>query len=144
MAEHERPYLSQPDALEFPNETWPSQDIRKSEVFEWAAIHSSGAERQRFQERAAFFFEYSTSTLLASPGRFYTRPLILLLTNGVRYAWLAANGGVLPEKIESTSVSFPAATPFEPQKVRAMRRLKILVVAGAILTVGLVALLVIR
>ena len=144
MADHERPYLSQPDALEFPNETWPSQDIRKAEVFEWAAIHASGADRQRFQERARFFFEYSTSTLLESPGRFYTRPLILLLTNGVRYAWLTAKAGALPDPIQAPVLSFPAPASFEPQKVRAMRRLKLLIVAGAVLTVGLAALVALR
>src|SRR5262249_31288640 len=35
MARHERPYLARPDLLEYPTETWPAQDLRKSEVFDW-------------------------------------------------------------------------------------------------------------
>ena len=40
MAEHERPYLERPEQLEFPNETWAAQDIRKAAVFEFAARHA--------------------------------------------------------------------------------------------------------
>ena len=43
MAEHEYPYLEKPEVLEFPTETWPAQDMRKSEVFKYAALHASGA-----------------------------------------------------------------------------------------------------
>ena len=67
MAEHEYPYLEKPEVLEFPTETWPAQDIRKSEVFMYAALHASGAERERFLERADFFFRYSVDTLTADP-----------------------------------------------------------------------------
>src|SRR5262249_50076324 len=37
MADHERPYLDEPAILEFPTETWPAQDLRKSEIFDHAA-----------------------------------------------------------------------------------------------------------
>jgi hypothetical protein len=56
MADHERPYLDHPDGLEFPTETWAAQDIRKSDVFYFAAQHAEGAERARFLERAEYFF----------------------------------------------------------------------------------------
>ncbi len=36
MAEHEYPYLDRPEILEYPTETWPAQDMRKSEVFDLA------------------------------------------------------------------------------------------------------------
>src|SRR5262249_16248974 len=51
MGDHESPYLTRPERLEFPTETWSAQDIRKSDVFEFAAKHSSGRERERFRER---------------------------------------------------------------------------------------------
>ena len=32
------PVLDKPEMLEFPNETWAAQDMRKSEVFKFAAV----------------------------------------------------------------------------------------------------------
>ena len=32
MAENEQPYLHQPEKLEFPNDTWAAQDIRRANV----------------------------------------------------------------------------------------------------------------
>src|SRR5262249_19709435 len=48
MTEHEYPYLDKPEKLEYPTETWAAQDMRKSEVFKYAAKHASGDERDRF------------------------------------------------------------------------------------------------
>ena len=69
MAQQECPYLSRPEILEHPTETWVAQDMRKSEVFQWAAMHADGAERAAFLEQAEFFFRYSVDTLLAMPSR---------------------------------------------------------------------------
>ena len=41
MCANERPYLDTPERLEFPNETWAAQDIRKAAVFEFAARHAT-------------------------------------------------------------------------------------------------------
>ncbi len=46
MAEHEYPYLEKPEILEYPTETWAAQDMRKSEIFDYAARHTTGAERR--------------------------------------------------------------------------------------------------
>ena len=54
MAEHEHPYLEKPEVLEFPTETWAAQDMRKSEVFKYAALHAAGA-RARAVPRARGF-----------------------------------------------------------------------------------------
>ena len=57
MAEHEYPYLSKPEMLEYPTETWAAQDMRKAEVLQeagrWAAAGpesrgSSGSVRITF------------------------------------------------------------------------------------------------
>ena len=63
MAEHEYPYLDKPEILEYPTETWAAQDMRKSEVFKYAALHAEGEERARFLERADFFFRYAVTKL---------------------------------------------------------------------------------
>ena len=87
MAEHERPYLDKPEILEYPNETWPAQDMRKSDVLYFAAKHASGPERDRFLDRAAFFFRSSVGTLSGMPTRTLARPVVLLLSCGTMHAW---------------------------------------------------------
>jgi hypothetical protein len=136
MLEHESPYLDRPEILEYPNETWIAQDMRKSEVFAWAAAHANGEERPRFNERSAFFFEYSTKTLLADPRRANTRPLVLMLTNGWRCAGLTRETpGCSPGALRP---DFGAPTVFVPQKVKAIRRAKILA-GSAVIAVILAA-----
>src|SRR6185436_16658911 len=83
MAQHEVPYLDHPEKLEYPTETWAAQDVRKSDVFLFAARHADEAERDRFTERARFFFDYSMGALLREKTRAFARPVILLLSNGL-------------------------------------------------------------
>ena len=96
MAAHERPYFDRPDVLEFQTETWPAQDIRKADVFLWAALHADPDERSRFLERSRWFFEYSVNFLHASPTRHFTRPVVLLLSNGFRDGWFRSHAASLP------------------------------------------------
>jgi hypothetical protein len=83
MAQHERPYLDHPEKLEYPTETWAAQDVRKSDVFSFAAQHAEPPERDRFIERARFFFDYSMTRLLDEKTRAFARPVVLLLSNGL-------------------------------------------------------------
>ena len=85
MSANERPYLERPERLEYPNETWAAQDIRKAAVFEFAARYTpeEGA-RASFLARADSFVDYSIRTLLAAPTGRLTRPLVLLLAYGVQ------------------------------------------------------------
>lgn len=129
MAGHERPFLEQPEKLEFPTETWAAQDIRKSDVFLYAAQHAEGEERALFLERGRFFFRYATDTLAGMPTRTLARPVILLLSNGWLHAWVDEH----PEARKPAGLKaqdFPALLPFEPQKTRAMRRAKRLLLTG--------------
>jgi hypothetical protein len=123
MAVHERPYLDRPEVLEFPTETWAAQDVRKADVFLWAAQHADGVERELFLERARFFFEYSVSTLSASPTHHFTRPLVLMLANGQRYGWAQKQHAEWPAPVGGKTAGHPIAF-FEPQKARAVRRAK--------------------
>jgi len=83
MSEHERPYLDRPEQLEYPNETWVAQDIRKTAVFEFAARYARDEkERATFLQRASEFFDYSVTTLQESANGRLARPLVLLLTYG--------------------------------------------------------------
>ena len=86
MFDNEYPFLDKPELLEFPTETWPAQDMRKSCVFYYAACHSDGSARAQFVERAEFFFNNSMENLMTYPTKTLTRPLALLLQNG----WVSA------------------------------------------------------
>jgi hypothetical protein len=140
MTVHERPYLERPAALEFPTETWAAQDLRKAEVFRWAAGHATGAVRRQFVERGQAFFDYAVRTLGASPTRHFTRPLVLVLRNGVEgppLDWLDGADALWPR---ATSTPDAETRHFEPQKVRALRRAVWGVATGLVLVAILSAL----
>jgi hypothetical protein len=145
MATHEGPTLDRKERLHFPTETWAAQDIRKSDILYYASAYTSDpAERARFRERAAFFFDYSIRTLATMPTRTYARPIIVLLSSGILHAWFDQHPQLSVAGTDSAAVtSFPAREVFVPQKARAKRRLMLIAAAAALVTVaGTVALIV--
>jgi hypothetical protein len=134
MAAHEQPYLDVPERLEFPNETWAAQDLRKADVLALAAEYSAPADRQALMARARFFFDHATASLLDRPNHHFTRPLILVLVNGPR-ASLEAGGGRSEAALARFAGSWPAPVAFRPQQAVAMRRAK-----AAIAVIGIVGL----
>jgi hypothetical protein len=130
MSAHERPYLDRPEVLEYPTETWAAQDLRKADVFWWAALHAPPEERDRFLERARFFFDYAVTTLTSMPTRHFTRPLVLVLTSGLR----AGRPSGEPDRAAAEPALpslFPKRQPFVPQRAIALERAKWLLVAAA-------------
>ena len=122
MAVHEYPYLDRPELLEYPTETWAAQDMRKCDVFLFAAGHSAGDERAHFIEKAGVFFDYSVSSLLQSKTRTLARPLVLMLSNG--FLHLAPQAAApRPEPVGSPTEGFGQPTVFLPQKLLAKQRL---------------------
>ena len=83
MAEHESPYLSRPDKLKLPTETWAAQDIRKADIFAYAAGHTNGPERELFKEKSRYFLDYALSELASFDTWYFTRPMTIVLTNGM-------------------------------------------------------------
>ena len=87
MSENEYLYLEKPEKLEFPNETWAAQDVRKSNVLFNAAKYSEEKLRKLILERAEFlyreaflqFFKFNTITL--------TRPIALMMQNSMTYSY---------------------------------------------------------
>src|SRR6185295_656786 len=74
MAVHERNYLDHPEQLEFPNETWAAQDLRKAAVLEFAAQYAADeAERDRLLARATRFVDEAMQSLADRPTRRLTR-----------------------------------------------------------------------
>ena len=99
MAANERPYLDTPEKLEFPNETWAAQDIRKAAVFEFAARHTTDeGARACFLARADDFVNYAIGMLSQTATGTLTRPLVLLLAYGFQRPMLerAAHAPAVP------------------------------------------------
>jgi hypothetical protein len=133
MAEHEYPYLDKPEILEYPTETWPAQDMRKSEIFKYAAKHAVGVERARFLERSEFFFRYSTTTLAGMKTRTLARPVVLLLSYGFMHAYFQQHPEEQAPPPAQERYDFGEPEVFVPQKVRALKRFKALAAAGVLI-----------
>ena len=114
MAEHEVPTLSRPEVLEYPTETWAAQDLRKCEVFQYAAKHAAVEEKRRFLERAEFFFGDSIERLKESPTRTLARPVVLLLSFGFSRAFFQRNDARAPPPKDAVT-DFGKPERFEPQ-----------------------------
>src|SRR5262249_16704714 len=131
MADHEYPYLQKPEILEYPTETWAAQDMRKSEVFWYAWLHAPDEQRERFRERARFFFDYSVRTLEGMPTRRLCRPVALRLPPGFGRGWFGRTPGAGAPAPDAPPADFGRPATFEPQKARALRRFKRLAALGA-------------
>lgn len=136
MVAQEHPYLDKPELLEHPTETWAAQDIRKAEVLAVAAKHAPVEDRGRLLERADFFFQTSLDTLRRSPTRSFTRPVVILLSNGYSYSALRGVAARAPATREH-KLEFGSPTSFTPQKITATRHAILL---GAFLLLTLTAL----
>lgn len=119
MSANERPYLERPERLEYPNETWAAQDIRKAAVFEFAARHTPDEDtRAGFLARADSFVDYSIQTLLSAPTGRLTRPLVLLLAYGVQRPMTG-----LSTALPSAPLQRFERETFTPLRQRVMKRL---------------------
>ncbi len=85
MTQHEYPYLEKPEILEYPNETWAAQDMRKSVIFYHAARHAVGDQQNSFLRSARRFLKTAHEELSHHSTSRFTRPLALMLQNG----WIA-------------------------------------------------------
>jgi hypothetical protein len=124
--EHEYAYLDRPELLDFPNETWAAQEMRKADVFELAACHASSDQAMRYRERARFFFRASIDGLNAFPEtRLRARPLVLLLGFGFAHVGLRDSPvQFTPEAARhpQETIEWPAPIHFVRQKRRAVQK----------------------
>lgn len=80
MLVHEAPYLDSADKLEYANDTWVAQDVRKAAILH-AAHRYSRDDGQAFLERATYFKDYALDVLERSNTAHYTRIQAILLQN---------------------------------------------------------------
>ena len=123
MVEHEVPYKDALHKVEFPTETWPAHDVRKSHVLNVAACYTQGEERARLRERAAFFFDRCITDLLSFPTSGLTRPLVILCVYGCVHGYYLgqAQSAQLPSIVRH---EFGTPEEFVPQRARLVRTLK--------------------
>ena len=91
MLIHEVPYQEVMHKVKIPTETWPAQDIRKSNVFKFAAKHAEGELREAFLKKADYFFRACVGDLRSYATSHLTRPVVLLLVNGYMQASFAVD-----------------------------------------------------
>jgi hypothetical protein len=87
MLKYEVPYAMVLDRVEIPTETWPAQDIRKTNVLDFAAKHADEPLRTALRQKADFFFQACIRDLRSFDTCTLTRPLVLLMTNAFRHTY---------------------------------------------------------
>jgi len=122
MEKRERPYLEKAKSLEFPTETWAAQDIRKADIFAWAACHSKGAERQGYISRCSFFFNHAIEELSCFDSRHFTRPMALAMSNGMKALDVMSKKDCLPKRVHCSIP--PVAAPLRGSSSDLLRLLK--------------------
>ncbi len=80
MLENEQYYLNKPEILEFPNDTWCAQDIRKANLL-YYGYYFSEDKNKGFIEKADKFYEYIRNHLQQSNEKQHTRVLAILMQN---------------------------------------------------------------
>ena len=80
MTVFEVPYLTNPDILEYPNDTWTGQDLRKVHIFA-AAYYYSDKSNPVYLDKALYFENDILNRLNSSSSKTYTRILALILQN---------------------------------------------------------------
>ena len=106
MLDNEYPYLDKPEKLEYPNETWPAQDLRKSCIFYFAAKYSEGELRDVLLTKGKFYYEYAIDKMSEFNTKTLARPLVLLLQNGYMHHYFSKKNH------EKVKVSIPEGSYF--------------------------------
>ena len=123
MLEHESPFMTRFDRVEYPTESWPAQDLRKSCVFDYAAQYGPESLRPRATAAAELFFSESMRGVASFETRACARPLAVLLANGVQRAACRLHPPAAPTAA-APAVDWGTPSGFRPQKERVRRRLR--------------------
>ena len=83
MVQNEYPYLDKPEKLEFPNETWAAQDIRKCNILLYASQFSDQRSKEKFIQKAQYFYQQSITEMMKFDTKILTRPITLMMLNSL-------------------------------------------------------------
>ncbi|HVK98675.1 MAG TPA: hypothetical protein VM553_02640 [Dongiaceae bacterium] len=88
IADNDTPYLQHADKLDYPNDTWTAQDIRKANILYFASAHApQQIRRQQLRARADYFYQYVCQQLFTSDTRHFSRILAILMQNHGPHAY---------------------------------------------------------
>ncbi|GBD34993.1 hypothetical protein HRbin36_00097 [bacterium HR36] len=126
MVVYERPYLENAHQLEYPTETWPCQDLRKSLILRATAQLANSLWSRRMLDKAAEISQAAWIAIAKFSTRYMTRPIALLLNVGFREACLAGcQDNALPASlVENTQYgAWPPRQKFLPIQRRILAKL---------------------
>ncbi|MCF6324177.1 MAG: hypothetical protein L3J89_07635 [Gammaproteobacteria bacterium] len=89
MLVNESPYLHKSEILEFPNDTWAAQELRKTHILA-AAFYYAPNDQEPYLDKAKFFRDYVVTQLSTSIEKSYTRILVLLMQNHGPYEYYSS------------------------------------------------------
>lgn len=121
MADNEYPYLEKPDILEYPNQTWSAQDLRKVHVLEVAAIYADDDRAPKFKQKARQLKQYIVTALTQSEEREYTRILALTMQNYGVDSVLTATSELPPVIIPPVTV-YPRIAGWPAEIMRVLKQ----------------------
>lgn len=82
IRDHEQAFLAHPEKLEFPNDTWTAQDIRKAMLlFQASSLSEKETEKSSFHDSAEDWLTTVAHQLQASNTLYFARIQIILLQN---------------------------------------------------------------
>ena len=123
MLGHEVAYFDRPEEMTYPTETWAAQELRKANVLRLAAACAQEPLRGRLLRRAEALSDRGWRDLMRFTSRQATRPVAVLLVEGLRDLFFRACATPnLPKP--SSSFDFGRPEAFVPQRQRAKARLK--------------------
>jgi hypothetical protein len=117
MMEHEVPYKDVLYKVEIPTETWPAHDIRKCWVFHLAEKYGHPDRRNRYSDKAQYFFDRCLTDLLSFETAFLTRPLVILTVFGYINAYFQKHRDISVDYVQH-GYGFGDPISFLPQKTR--------------------------
>jgi len=77
--------MDSPEKLEYPNETWPAQDLRKCNVFLFAYKNSPQGSGQRFLAKAEHYYRIALKQFFGFETTNLTRPMALIMQNAFMF-----------------------------------------------------------
>ncbi|MBM9514553.1 hypothetical protein [Desulfogranum marinum] len=122
MMEHEKPYKAVLDKVLLPTETWPAQDVRKSHVLFLAAKYGVSEQKQKYREKAKFFYTTGLDDLLSFPTASFTRPQVIMAVYGYLYQYFSTHQDVVT--LSPHNYNFGSPSQFQPQRARLKTALK--------------------
>src|SRR5262249_18762704 len=123
MLAHEVTYLSRPEILEFPTETWPAQDFRKANVLRLASRLCGEPLRSRLLERGSELMDRAIEELLQFEKPATTRALAIALTE-INKDTLLRRGELAPLPTGPVIEDFGVPKKFLGQRTRVMKQMR--------------------